>query len=200
MKMSKSARQHHRPAQGDGDYGADIIRLWALSVDYHRGPPHRRGDPQGRRRPVPQAAQHVPLSARRARRVRARTSGSRVAAMPELERYVLALLAAARRASCAQAVDDFDFNTYTRALIDFCNEDLSAFYFDIRKDCLYCDAPTRPEAPRLPHRARHAVPRAGPLRRAGAGVHRRGSVGHALSRRRQRAPARMAGDRRRLAR
>jgi isoleucyl-tRNA synthetase len=43
------------------------------------------------------------------------------------------------------AVDDFDFNTYTRALSDFCNEDLSAFYFDIRKDSLYCDAPDDPK-------------------------------------------------------
>jgi isoleucyl-tRNA synthetase len=40
------------------------------------------------------------------------------------------------------AVDDFDYNSYVRALTDFCNEDLSAFYFDIRKDSLYCDAPS----------------------------------------------------------
>jgi isoleucyl-tRNA synthetase len=40
------------------------------------------------------------------------------------------------------AVDDFDFNTYTRLLSDFANNDLSAFFFDIRKDSLYCDAPT----------------------------------------------------------
>jgi isoleucyl-tRNA synthetase len=38
-----------------------------------------------------------------------------------------------------QATADFDFNTYVRALTDFCNEDLSAFYFDIRKDVLYCE-------------------------------------------------------------
>jgi isoleucyl-tRNA synthetase len=37
------------------------------------------------------------------------------------------------------AVDDYDFNTYVRALTDFCNEDLSAFFFDIRKDVLYCE-------------------------------------------------------------
>ena len=66
-----------------------------------------------------------------------------VEAMPELERYVLALLAQLD-ATLRQAVDDFDFNAYTRALIDFCNEDLSAFYFDIRKDRLYCDAPGDP--------------------------------------------------------
>ncbi|MBA4354225.1 MAG: isoleucine--tRNA ligase, partial [Novosphingobium sp.] len=39
----------------------------------------------------------------------------------------------------------FDFNTYVRALTEFCNEDLSAFFFDIRKDSLYCDAATDPK-------------------------------------------------------
>ncbi len=44
-----------------------------------------------------------------------------------------------------QATADFDFNTYVRALTEFCNEDLSAFFFDIRKDSLYCDAATDPK-------------------------------------------------------
>lgn len=35
-----------------------------------------------------------------------------------------------------------DFKKITRALIDFANVELSAFYFDIRKDVLYCDAPS----------------------------------------------------------
>ena len=56
--------------------------------------------------------------------------------MPELERYMLHLTAELDR-TLRQAVADFDFNTYVRALTDFCNEDLSAFYFDIRKDVLY---------------------------------------------------------------
>ena len=60
--------------------------------------------------------------------------------MPELERYMLTLLTELD-AKLVRAIEDYDFNTYVRALIDFCNEDLSAFYFDIRKDCLYCDAP-----------------------------------------------------------
>ena len=58
--------------------------------------------------------------------------------MPELERYVLHLLAD-MDAKLRQAVDDFDYNTYVRTLADFANNDLSAFFFDIRKDCLYCD-------------------------------------------------------------
>src|SRR5205814_8134202 len=63
-----------------------------------------------------------------------------VAAYPELERYMLHLTAELD-AKLRQAVEDFDYNNYVRALTDFANEDLSAFYFDIRKDSLYCDAP-----------------------------------------------------------
>jgi isoleucyl-tRNA synthetase len=51
-------------------------------------------------------------------------------------------LTAGLDAKLRQAVNDFDFNTYVRTLTDFANEDLSAFYFDIRKDSLYCDAPS----------------------------------------------------------
>ena len=40
-----------------------------------------------------------------------------------------------------QAAEGYEFNRYTRLLTDFANEDLSAFFFDIRKDSLYCDAP-----------------------------------------------------------
>ena len=48
--------------------------------------------------------------------------------------------------TCALPIfNDFDFNTYVRALTDFCNEDLSAFFFDIRKDSLYCDAADDPK-------------------------------------------------------
>jgi isoleucyl-tRNA synthetase len=61
-----------------------------------------------------------------------------VAAYPELERYMLHLTAGLDT-RLRQAVVDFDFNTYVRALTDFANDDLSAFYFDIRKDVLYCE-------------------------------------------------------------
>jgi isoleucyl-tRNA synthetase len=64
--------------------------------------------------------------------------------VPELERYVLHLLADLD-AKLRIAVNDFDFNTYVRLLTEFANNDLSAFFFDIRKDCLYCDAATDPK-------------------------------------------------------
>ena len=62
------------------------------------------------------------------------------AELPELEVYILALLADLDR-KLKVAAEAYDFNLYTRLLVDFCNEDLSAFFFDIRKDSLYCDGP-----------------------------------------------------------
>jgi isoleucyl-tRNA synthetase len=142
MKMSKSLGNTVSPLDVMQEYGADIIRLWALSVDYTED--HRIG---------PEILKGVADQYRKLRNTFRYLLGALdgfeeserlgVEAMPELERYVLALLAQLD-ATLKQAVADFDFNTYTRALIDFCNEDLSAFYFDIRKDRLYCDAPGDP--------------------------------------------------------
>jgi len=61
-----------------------------------------------------------------------------VVGVPELELYMLHLTGELDR-KLRQAVNDFDFNSYTRLLADFANNDLSAFYFDIRKDVLYCE-------------------------------------------------------------
>ena len=60
--------------------------------------------------------------------------------MPELERWVLHRLAELDH-ELREAADNFEFNRYTRLLASFANDDLSAFFFDIRKDSLYCDAP-----------------------------------------------------------
>src|SRR3546814_19153695 len=61
--------------------------------------------------------------------------------MPELERYMLHLLAELDT-ELRDAANGFEFNRYIRAITDFANNDLSAFFFDIRKDSLYCDAPS----------------------------------------------------------
>jgi len=138
MKMSKSLGNTVNPLDLMRDYGADILRLWALSVDFTED--HRIGD---------EILKGVADQYRKLRNTFRYLLGaldgfseeervSDVAAMPELERYMLSLLADLD-AKLARAVDDFDFNSYTRLLADFCNEDLSAFYFDIRKDVLYCD-------------------------------------------------------------
>jgi isoleucyl-tRNA synthetase len=70
--------------------------------------------------------------------------------MPELERWVLHRLAELD-GELREAIHGFEFNRYVRALTSFAQDDLSAFFFDIRKDSLYCDAPT--EAKRRAYRS-----------------------------------------------
>ena len=142
LKMSKSVGNTIDPLKVMEVNGADIIRLWALSVDYTED--HRIGD---------EILKGVADQYRKLRNTFRYLLGAldgfgedervAVAEMPELEQYMLALLGRLD-ATLRQAVDDFDFNTYVRALTEFCNEDLSAFFFDIRKDSLYCDAPADP--------------------------------------------------------
>jgi len=144
FKMSKSLGNTISPLKVMETNGADIIRLWALSVDFTED--HRIGD---------EILKGVADQYRKLRNTLRYLLGALdgfdenveplgVNEMPELERYVLALLGKLDTA-LREAVAAFDFNTYVRALMDFCNEDLSAFFFDIRKDCLYCDAPTDPK-------------------------------------------------------
>jgi isoleucyl-tRNA synthetase len=143
LKMSKSLGNTINPLDLMRDYGADILRLWALSVDFTED--HRIGD---------EILRGVGDQYRKLRNSFRYLLGALdgfedseklpFAEMPELERYMLALTADLD-AVLRQAVTDFDFNTYVRALTDFCNNDLSAFFFDIRKDSLYCDAPGDPK-------------------------------------------------------
>ena len=140
LKMSKSLGNTVNPLDLMKDYGADILRLWALSVDFTED--HRIGKEilagvADQYRKLRNSFRYL-LGALDGFREEERLDD--VAQYPELERYMLHLTAELD-AKLRQAVADFDFNTYVRALSDFCNEDLSAFYFDIRKDSLYCDAP-----------------------------------------------------------
>ncbi len=135
-KMSKSLGNTIDPLKVMEQYGADIIRLWALSVDFTED--HRIGD---------EILKGVGDQYRRLRNtfrymlgaldgfVGDMSDGSEI---PELEIYVLSLLGDLD-AKLRKAAEEYDFNSYTRLLVDFCNEDLSAFFFDIRKDTLYCD-------------------------------------------------------------
>jgi isoleucyl-tRNA synthetase len=137
MKMSKSLGNTVDPLKVMETYGADIIRLWALSVDFTED--HRIGDEilggvADQYRKLRNTFRYL-LGALEGFSEEERIG---VDQMPELERYVLHLTAELDKV-LRQAVADFDFNIYVRALTDFCNEDLSAFYFDIRKDVLYCE-------------------------------------------------------------
>ncbi|MBL4858894.1 MAG: class I tRNA ligase family protein, partial [Erythrobacter sp.] len=137
-KMSKSLGNTIDPLKVMEQYGADIIRLWALSVDFTED--HRIGDEI-----LKGVGDQYRLLRNTFRYLLGALDGfvgdmGDTGEIPELEVYVLALLADLD-GKLKTALEAYDFNTYTRLLVDFCNEDLSAFYFDIRKDCLYCDGP-----------------------------------------------------------
>ncbi|MEL6706927.1 MAG: isoleucine--tRNA ligase [Pseudomonadota bacterium] len=136
FKQSKSLGNTTDPNKVMQTTGADIIRLWALSVDFTED--HRIGD---------EILKGVGDQYRRLRNTFRYLLGaldgyvgdmSDGGEIPELELYVLSLLSDLD-GKLKTAAESYDFNTYTRLLVDFCNEDLSAFFFDIRKDTLYCD-------------------------------------------------------------
>ncbi|WP_019831008.1 isoleucine--tRNA ligase [Sphingomonas sp. PR090111-T3T-6A] len=138
-KMSKSLGNVVDPLKIINESGADILRLWVASTDYFEdvriGKEVLAGTSDAYRK-LRNTFRYM-LGA-----LDGFDEAERVAAseMPELERYVLHLLARLD-AELKSAADAFEFNRYARALTDFANADLSAFFFDIRKDVLYCDAP-----------------------------------------------------------
>ena len=139
MKMSKSLGNTVVPQEVIEQYGADILRLWVAQSDYTADQRIGQGDPEGHGRQLSPAAQHAALHAGQPRR--ASTEAERVAPaeMPELERWVLHRLAELD-AEVREGYAAFDFQGVFQQLFNFCTVDLSAFYFDVRKDALYCDA------------------------------------------------------------
>jgi isoleucyl-tRNA synthetase len=139
MKMSKSLGNTVSPADVVKQYGADILRLWVaqtdFTVDQRIGPEILKGTADSYRR-LRNTLRYM-LGA-----LEGFSDAERVEpqAMPELERFVLHRLAELDRV-VRKGFDAFDFQGVFQALFQFATVDLSAFWFDIRKDALYCDAP-----------------------------------------------------------
>ena len=138
-KMSKSIGNVVDPLKIIGESGADILRLWVASTDYF--------DDVRIGKEVLATASDAYRKLRNTFRyllgaLDGWTEDERlpVAEMPELERYILHRLAMLDTELRA-AAQGYEFNRYLRLLTDFAQDDLSAFFFDVRKDSLYCDAP-----------------------------------------------------------
>ncbi|MCF3972565.1 isoleucine--tRNA ligase [Paracoccus salsus] len=139
MKMSKSLGNTVLPAEVVEQYGADILRLWVAQVDYTAD--SRIGK---------EILKGTADSYRRLRNTLRFLLGALAgfsdaekvepARMPELEQWVLHRLAQLDHV-VRKGYDAYDFQGVFQTLFQFCTVDLSAFYFDIRKDALYCDAP-----------------------------------------------------------
>jgi isoleucyl-tRNA synthetase len=138
-KMSKSLGNVIAPQKIMEQSGADILRLWVVGSDYSEDV-----------RIGPEILKRHSDAYRRLRNTLRYLLGAldgysgaeavAVAEMPELERWVLHRLAELDE-FVRQSLEAFDFHEMFTALHNFCATDLSAFYFDIRKDRLYCDAP-----------------------------------------------------------
>ena len=136
-KMSKSLGNVVAPQDVIRQSGADILRLWAMSSDYAEdlriGPDIIKANVESYRKfrntlrfLLGNLAHFRPNLA------------VPYAEMPELERYMLSRLADLDEI-VRTGYDNFDFKRIFHALLNFAVNDLSAFYFDIRKDALYCD-------------------------------------------------------------
>ncbi|WP_159079809.1 isoleucine--tRNA ligase [Methyloceanibacter sp. wino2] len=136
-KMSKSLGNVVSPQKVIEQSGAEILRLWAMSSDYaddlRIGPDILKANVDSYRRLRNTlrfllgnlAHYHDDLTVA-------------YDEMPELERYMLARIAELD-ASVREGYIVYDFKRVFHALLNFCVNDLSAFYLDIRKDALYCD-------------------------------------------------------------
>jgi isoleucyl-tRNA synthetase len=139
-KQSKSLGNQTFPQDVIRVSGADILRLWVASVDY--------SDDQ---RIGPEILKAVADNYRKLRNTirwmlgtLAHHEGSAsvgFAGMGELDRLMLHKLAELD-GKVREAYANFDYARVTSLLSAFMNADLSAFYFDIRKDALYCDPPS----------------------------------------------------------
>jgi len=138
-KMSKSKGNVTSPQEIMKDAGADILRLWVMTSDY--------ADDLRVGKTIIQTNVDAYRKLRNTIRwmlgTLAHDKGEEIALaeLPELEQLMLHRLAELNEL-VRENYDAFDFKKIARALIDFANVELSAFYFDIRKDALYCDAPS----------------------------------------------------------
>jgi len=138
-KMSKSLGNQIAPQDIIKQYGADILRLWVSSIDYAED--QRIGN------------EIIKTSVDAYRKMRntlrwmlgtlSHYDGEEfeIEELPELERLMLHRLVELD-AIVQKGYDEFDFKRVFAQLFNFMTVELSAFYFDIRKDALYCDPPS----------------------------------------------------------
>ena len=137
-KMSKSLGNVISPEDVLKKYGVDILRLWVVASDYY--------DDLKLDNSILQAQSE---SYRRIRNTFRYLIGNlngfndnekiNEDKFPELEKYILHRLWEVDQI-IKDCVNTFNFHLMFTTLLNFCSNDLSAFYFDIRKDTIYCDS------------------------------------------------------------
>ncbi|MDD2705613.1 MAG: isoleucine--tRNA ligase [Acidocella sp.] len=139
-KMSKSLGNVTAPQEVNDKYGADILRLWVMnsdtSEDLRIGPEILKQQAELYRR-LRNSLRWILGS------LDGFTDAEKLpeAQFPALEKFLLHRLWELN-GKVQGAVQTHDWTGVYPAIHHFCATDLSAFYFDIRKDALYCDAPS----------------------------------------------------------
>ncbi len=141
-KISKSGT-YDKPMAADhfvGRHGADLVRLWASSIDYTDDVPFseemftRLGDTYRR---VQKHAAHFAGQSLRFLRKRRKTGTKHFTL---IDRWILERLDHVI-AACRAAYEAYEFHKVYHTLNQFCAVDLSSLYIDITKDRMYCDGP-----------------------------------------------------------
>ena len=140
LKMSKSLGNVIAPEDILKKYGADILRIWVASSNYA----------EDLRIDYSILDQHSE-SYRKIRNTFRYLLGNLndkfedidlekldVKSLPELEKFILNKIYSLNQ-RFKKYFENYDFHNLYKELLNFCTVDLSAFYFDIRKDTLYCD-------------------------------------------------------------
>lgn len=139
FKMAKSGTNAMPPDKTIAQYGAEILRLWTASSDF-------TDDTRLGNEVIKGSVDAYRKLRNTARFLLGNLAGFDeaervdVADMPELERYMLHRLSALDT-FVRHHYTVYDFNRVFHTLYNFATTELSAFYFDIRKDALYCDRP-----------------------------------------------------------
>ena len=135
--MHKSLGNGMDPNELIKEYGADIVRLWSGSADYHV-------DMRCSKEIFKQLSQNYLKFRNTARYCLGNLNGfdpDHLVApedMEELDRWVLTRLNDLI-AQCRKAYENYEFHVVSHAINDFCVVELSSFYLDIIKDRLYCE-------------------------------------------------------------
>lgn len=139
-KMSKSIGNVISPDEVINKYGADVLRLWCLNSDYSED--LRIGDEILKRQM--DVYRRLRNTLRYLLGVLSEYNPNNKVDykdLPELEKSMLHKLHSLNELM-VKCIRNYEFQPFYTQLHTFCANDLSSFYFDIRKDCIYCDKET----------------------------------------------------------
>ena len=140
LKMSKSTGNIIAPENILKKYGADILRIWVAASDYSEDlrldysilDQHAESY-----RKIRNTFRFI-LGNLRDKKINFDLNSKEIEKWPELERFMLHQIFILNK-NYEKYFEEYNFHKLYKELLNFCSLDLSAFYFDIRKDTLYCD-------------------------------------------------------------